>query len=73
MKIIGKEKANLRTAGDAKIGDVFVFCDAAYIRTETSFSASGLPYDFLCLDDARPCRFNNSEPVRFVDAELILR
>lgn len=70
MNIIRKNNEQ-RHFDEVKVGEIFEYCDSIYIKSAGSTSSS-YAYNAICLEDGIVTYFMDNEPVRFVDADLVI-
>jgi hypothetical protein len=71
MNIIRKNNEP-RHFNEVKVGEIFEYCDSIYIKSGGSTSSS-YAYNAICLEDGIVTYFMDEEPVRFVDADLVIK
>lgn len=70
MNIIRKNNEQ-RHFDEVGVGGIFEYCDSIYIKSGGSTSSS-CTYNAICLEDGIVTYFMDDEPVRFVDADLVI-
>lgn len=70
MNIIRKNNEQ-RHFDDVNAGGIFEYCDSIYMKSGGSTSSS-YTYNAICLEDGVVAHFMDNEPVRFVDADLVI-
>lgn len=70
MNIVRKTNEQ-RHFDDVSVGGIFEYCDSIYIKSGGSTSSSYM-YNAICLEDGIVTYFMNNEPVRLVDADLVI-
>lgn len=56
---------------EVKVGQIFEYCDSIYIKSGGATSIS-YTYNAICLEDGIVTYFMDNEPVRVVDADLVI-
>lgn len=70
MTIIRKNNEP-RHFDEINVGEIFEYCDSIYIKSGGSTYIS-YKYNAICLEDGIVTYFMDEEPVRFVDADLVI-
>lgn len=70
MNIVRKTNEQ-RHFDEVRVGEIFEYCDSIYIKSGGATSGS-YTYNAICLEDGIVTYFMDNEPVRFVDADLVI-
>lgn len=68
---ITRKNNEQRHFNEVKVGQIFEYCDSIYIKSggDTSIIYA---YNAICLEDGIVTYFMDNEPVRVVDADLVI-
>lgn len=70
MNIVRKNNEQ-RHFDEVNVGGIFEYCDSIYIRIG-DIVPNNLIYNAVCIEDGVVAHFMDNEPVRFVDADLVI-
>jgi hypothetical protein len=70
MNIV-RESNEQRPFDEVRVGEIFEYCDTSYIKSGGATSSS-YTYNAICLEDGIVTYFMDEEPVRLVDADLVI-
>lgn len=68
---ITRKNNEQRHFNEVKVGQIFEYCDSIYIKSGGATSIS-YTYNAICLEDGIVTYFMDNEPVRVVDADLVI-
>ena len=69
---ITRKNNEQRHFNEVKVGQIFEYCDSIYIKSGGATSIS-YTYNAICLEDGIVTYFMDNEPVRVVDADLVIK